>query len=62
MSELVARKRDTGIDLCKAILITLVVLGHTIQYAGDGMQSPVFRFIYSFHMAAFMMVSGLQEK
>ena len=58
MSEVALRKRDVGIDLCKAILITLVVLGHAIQYSGDGTASPLFRFIYSFHMAAFMMVSG----
>ncbi len=59
-------KRDTRIDLAKGILISLVVVGHAIQYSlgSEYCQSKqffnnfVFKLIYSFHMPLFMMISG----
>lgn len=55
--------RNTYLDITKGILILLVILGHSIQYgAGSGNQefweNPLFRFIYSFHMPLFMLISG----
>lgn len=60
------KERDLTLDLAKGILIILVVLGHAIQYS-YGIEysqselyfgNPVFRFIYSFHMPMFMLISG----
>lgn len=54
------------INLIKAIGTLLVILGHVIQY-GSGEQvlssglffeDVIFKFIYSFHMPLFMLVSG----
>lgn len=60
------KERNTTLDLTKGILIVLVVLGHAIQYSGNGnwedsqlfFDDIIFRSIYSFHMPLFMMVSG----
>lgn len=41
------------IDSMKGIGILFVVMGHTCTYA------PLFRWIYSFHMALFFIISGL---
>jgi fucose 4-O-acetylase-like acetyltransferase len=59
-------KRDDFLDLIKGIAISLVILGHCIQY-GSGTEflsnqsffyNPIFKIIYSFHMPLFMSVSG----
>lgn len=42
--------RFEELDIMKGILIVLVVLGHT--------NTPLTRWIYSFHMAAFFVISG----
>ena len=60
------KERNTTLDLAKGILIIFVVLGHAIQYSGNGnwedsqlfFDDIVFRAIYSFHMPLFMMISG----
>lgn len=57
-------QRNTYLDLCKGIAILLVILGHSIQYGmGEGYEgyweNPVFRFIYSFHMSLFMLISNV---
>lgn len=44
--------RDRGIDIMRAALIILMIVGHTTIDGG------LSRFIYSFHMMAFVMVSG----
>lgn len=58
--------RDIYWDVIKGIAITLMVLGHTIEY-GSGMEfretvayfdSRLFQWIYAFHMPLFMFVSG----
>lgn len=58
--------RNRYADTIKGIIILLVILGHSIQY-GNGQYylhnglffyNPVFKFIYSFHMPIFMLISG----
>ena len=60
------KKRNPYIDIVKAILIILVLIGHSIQY-GSGQNymnnqlffnNVIFKFIYSFHMPLFIMISG----
>ncbi len=57
-------KERTGrlnyLDALKGILIILVVLGHAIQdcYVDDYQSQFLFRFIYSFHMPLFLLISG----
>lgn len=54
-------KRIEYIDSIRGLAIFLVVWGHAIQYL-DGEASfftdPVFKFIYSFHMPLFFVISG----
>ncbi len=59
-------KRNVSIDIIKAFTILLVIIGHSIQY-GCGteylesnafFQNFLFRYIYSFHMPLFAMISG----
>ena len=53
-------KRLLWADSLKGFLILLVVLGHCIQYAPgmDYESDSLWNLIYSFHMSAFMCVSG----
>lgn len=55
-----AHERLIWADSLKGILISLVVLGHAIQHTlGEGCYNDhLWNLIYSFHMAAFMAVSG----
>lgn len=55
-----AMKRLIWADSLKGILIVLVVLGHAIQaqLGGGCFDNHVWNYIYSFHMAAFMAISG----
>ncbi len=50
MKELTSSKRNTRVDVMKAILIILVVMGHS--------NSPWTTYIYLFHMPAFFILSG----
>lgn len=55
--------RNITLDISKAIAIILVVLGHSIQYCSglekqEALSLGVSRFIYSFHVPLFMLVSG----
>ena len=54
------QKRLIWADSLRGILIVLVVLGHAIQaqLGGGCFDNHVWNYIYSFHMAAFMAVSG----
>lgn len=54
------RKRLIWADSLKGLLIILVVLGHSIQgtYGSDCENNHLWNIIYSFHMPAFMAVSG----
>lgn len=59
-------QRNIIIDITKAFLIILVVIGHCIQFGSGSIylsnkmffDNPLFKFIYSFHMPAFMLISG----
>lgn len=55
-----AHQRLIWADALKGWLIILVVLGHAIQNTiGDACETNhLWNIIYSFHMAAFMAVSG----
>ena len=62
----VERKRNLYLDVVKGTAIILVILGHSIQY-GNGVEyydsdlfygNILFKFIYSFHMPLFMLISG----
>lgn len=46
------------VDVMRGIAITLVVVGHLIQFNGISTDNPVFEFIYSFHMPLFFAISG----
>ena len=54
--------RDSRLDLAKGILISLVVIGHSFFYGytqNDIQQDNlIYKVIYSFHMPAFMLLSG----
>lgn len=57
------KSRNFFIDIIKGVSIFLMIWGHCIQYcvAESGMdffENDVFKFIYSFHMPLFMLVSG----
>lgn len=61
-----AGKRDVMLDVIKSFAIITVVVGHCIQY-GSGIEffddslyfdNFLFKFIYSFHMPLFMLISG----
>lgn len=59
-------KREPILDVMKRLLILLVILGHNVQYLSGTsyltnklfFENFVFKFIYSFHMHAFALVSG----
>ena len=55
------KKRDLRLDVLRGLLMMLVVMGHCIQYVAaptDFDHNIIFRLIYSFHMPAFMCLSG----
>lgn len=60
MENFIIAKRIVWADSLKGWLILIVVLGHAIQSTlGDGCyNSHIWNIIYSFHMPAFMAVSG----
>ena len=62
-------KRIEWVDIAKGIAIILVVIGHVgSSYGSAGLYKDSFllnftnRFVYSFHMAAFMFISGFLFK
>ena len=50
-------KRLIWVDALRGLLILLVVIGHSLQF-GDYENRICWNIIYSFHMAAFFVVSG----
>ena len=58
--------RNKFVDVLKATAIFLVVMGHCIQYGSGNdyyvectfFENSLFKFIYSFHMPLFMLISG----
>lgn len=55
-----SKKRIPQLDILKLFAIYLVIWGHVlmVSYPSNYIESPLFRAIYSFHMALFMMISG----
>lgn len=60
------KSRNTYLDIVKGVAMLLVVCGHSIQY-GNGVSyldseqyfdNWLYKFIYTFHMPLFMLVSG----
>lgn len=55
-------KRNSIIDCIRGVAMYLVILGHVLQYCtlkeADCFELPIFKMIYSFHMALFMLISG----
>ena len=56
--------RNPYFDNIKAILIVLVVLGHTLSevFTANQWISSIYMFIYLFHMPAFILISGYFAK
>lgn len=57
------KNRNFFIDIVKGLAIFLMLWGHCIQYCTansnvDFFENYVFKFIYSFHMPLFMLISG----
>lgn len=53
------KERDPYLDNAKAVLIVLVVVGHLLAVVqGSGLAETVYNWIYSFHMPAFVIVTG----
>lgn len=55
-------ERVEWVDICKGFAIILVVLGHSIRpemMQNSILCSIIYNFIYSFHMALFMVLSGI---
>ena len=51
--------RDPFFDNAKMLLVTLVVVGHSWTLLPDvSTSSPVYIFLYSFHVPAFVLVTG----
>ncbi len=53
-----AAPRDAVLDNARALLIVLVVVGHLLQSVPGASANVVGQWIYSFHMAAFVAVTG----
>ena len=61
-----ASTRDPVLDVLRGIAIFLVLLGHAVQYgsgtsflqSGSFFDASLFKWIYSFHMPLFMIMSG----
>lgn len=55
-------ERNYYLDFSKGVLITLVVIGHTMQYLvcqdHEFWSNPLFKLIYMFHMPLFMAIAG----
>ena len=60
-SHVAPRPRDPYLDNARGLLIILVVVGHTLECfeaLGTVVGGTLYTAIYSFHMAAFVMISG----
>ena len=55
----VCGQRDTRVDSIKFFLILFVILGHLLEVGWDNVvNEKLYSFIYSFHMPAFIILSG----
>ncbi|SDK52417.1 Fucose 4-O-acetylase [Cryobacterium psychrotolerans] len=58
MSENSVALRDPFLDNAKGLLIVLVVLGHLLETIPIDAADALYKWIYAFHMPAFVLVSG----
>lgn len=56
------KERDPYFDSARAILIVLVVIGHLLAQVGSESTDIVVRWIYTFHMPAFIAVTGFLSR
>lgn len=56
------RQRDPYFDNVRAVLITFVVIGHALEGMSSNLGDAVYLWIYSFHMPAFVIVTGYLSK
>ncbi len=54
-----ATTRDPVLDNARAVLVALVVIGHVIGFSDPPAGRPLYLWIYTFHMAGFVIVSGM---
>lgn len=52
------KKRILSLDLAKFIAIALVCIGHSVALTDMGDENVLYRWIYSFHMPLFFIISG----
>lgn len=53
------RQRDAYLDNAKVLLLILVVVGHLLAVvSGSGFSEAAYKWIYSFHMPAFVVITG----
>lgn len=58
-----SKARDNRIDSIKGVLIILVIIGHLMGRCGTGMINEILiKFIYTFHMPLFILISGYLTK
>lgn len=60
MEEIKEKNRIKYIDIARAIAILLIVLGHTLNHSQNC--KAIFKFLYSFHVVLFFMISGYTFK
>lgn len=60
MVQQITKERDVQIDNVKAMLIILVVMGHSIEGVIDksGLFNHIYYILYSFHMPVFIFITG----
>lgn len=58
MGEIAGKQREYQYDTWRFLLIFLVIIGHFMELFLVGWVSKLYTLIYSFHMPAFMFVSG----
>jgi fucose 4-O-acetylase-like acetyltransferase len=60
MNDYKTESRDVYMDNAKAVLMLLVVIGHTVEpvMGSSGVDAAFYVFIYSFHMPMFALLSG----
>lgn len=56
------KARDPLLDNARAILIALVVVGHTLEQIHTPLAEIVYTWIYSFHMPAFVVITGFLSR
>jgi fucose 4-O-acetylase-like acetyltransferase len=56
------KPRDPLLDNARALLIALVVVGHTLEKIDTPLANVLYTWIYSFHMPAFVLITGFLSR